>query len=338
MKLEEQVGWKSGVTIDREAGVIRGVKILGATSTNGRLYPAEVRKAARPMYEGQGVNLDHVADDEKRRVLDGFGRLSNVQEREDGLYGDLEYLRKHPYSEQFLEAAERMPEQVGLSHSAFGEVKMENGMEVVEAIHKVKSVDLVRYPASTKGLFESEGESSPRKQLRAAVLSVLDESSLSIDQVRGKIMSIAESQAPEGTPDEPKPDGGTPPTPPAPESPTPPVEEPTPTEEPEPKETSESQLAIANEKLAMVEAKFAELRHDMAVLECVQAHRIDLASLSEDQAKELRGKKDRSEMDAFAESLPAALKHGVKPAMPGGKDDFDAIHEEMASVYGFRSV
>ncbi|GAG47207.1 unnamed protein product, partial [marine sediment metagenome] len=195
--------WSGADSIDEESGIVRGVKILGLESSNGRKYRKSALLDAKKLYEGMGVNLDH-REDGKRRVSDGFGRTVNVEMREDGLYGDIEYLQSHPYSSQFVEAARRMPEQLGLSHSAFGEVKQDGDDTYVEAIHRVRSVDLVRYPASTKGLFESKqpldefsdepGESaeagSPRMHFRAAIMSILNDTSLSIDEVGRKIMTI----------------------------------------------------------------------------------------------------------------------------------------------------
>ena len=45
--------------VEREAGVVRGVKILGLTSRNGRVYPAAVLEQARGLYEGAKVNVNH---------------------------------------------------------------------------------------------------------------------------------------------------------------------------------------------------------------------------------------------------------------------------------------
>ena len=46
--------------VDREKGVIHGVKLLGAVSKKGREYPQAVMARALPMYEGLRVNVDHV--------------------------------------------------------------------------------------------------------------------------------------------------------------------------------------------------------------------------------------------------------------------------------------
>ena len=45
--------------VDREAGVIRGVKLLGLASRNGRRYREEALSAAASLYEGAKVNINH---------------------------------------------------------------------------------------------------------------------------------------------------------------------------------------------------------------------------------------------------------------------------------------
>lgn len=141
--------------VDREAGVIKGVKLLGWTSQNGRTYdPAGVDPA---MYEGRAVNFNHHKGAGDRSVYDRFGRIANAVKRQDGLYGDLEYLRSHPYAESVAEAAERMPNVYGLSHTARGVEKRSLSGNTVEKVESVQSVDLVGDPATVAGLYESRG-------------------------------------------------------------------------------------------------------------------------------------------------------------------------------------
>lgn len=152
--------------VNREAGVIVGVKICGLESPNGvpglpqikgRRYLLEALKAAIPLYEGCAVNANHLLDgDDQVQIEDGFGELRNVRVTELGLFGDLHFLRSHPMAERVCEAAERMPRQFGLSphHLVDGEPRGE--FFVVSKIEEVFSVDLVRTPATTKGLFEEK--------------------------------------------------------------------------------------------------------------------------------------------------------------------------------------
>jgi hypothetical protein len=145
--------------VDREAGVIRGVRILGPISANGRRYLPEAVSGAATMYEGRVVNLNHPCRDDPmgdRSINDRFGWLENVQVVDGGLSGDLLYLKSHPQAEAIAEAAERNPRLFGLSHNAEGKTSRKNGTTIVEEITSVRSVDIVSDPASTKSLFESQ--------------------------------------------------------------------------------------------------------------------------------------------------------------------------------------
>lgn len=161
-QLREITDWTKSI-VDREAGVIPHVKVLGFESKNGRSYsPAAVRKAIG-LYEGRGVNVDHRrANDKKgdRSVKEHFGALRACAVEPDGLYADLHYVKSHPEAEPICERAERFPDQLGMSHDAEGKIiKPKRGGKVaVESIDTVLCVDVVRYPATTDGLFESEGQ------------------------------------------------------------------------------------------------------------------------------------------------------------------------------------
>lgn len=48
---EFSAGEASSMTNDSDSGLISGVKILGLTSRNGRVYPPEVLREAAPLYE-----------------------------------------------------------------------------------------------------------------------------------------------------------------------------------------------------------------------------------------------------------------------------------------------
>jgi hypothetical protein len=160
--LYEYVLSHAPLEVDREAGIIKNVKILGYESKNGRRYTAEAMQRAKPLYEGVHVNIDHphVLGKEKpdapRSSYDRFGRLVNVRYLEGkGLVGDLEYLKSHPMADRVCEAAERMPDMFGLSHNAEGEGDTEDGVFVVHHIVDVRHVDLVPDAATNKSLSES---------------------------------------------------------------------------------------------------------------------------------------------------------------------------------------
>ena len=145
--------------IDREAGVIHGVKILGASSKNGRDYSPQALRDAAAIYEGLGVNTNHpnrATPNVSRNVEEGVGWLENVTVKPDGVYGDLHIIKSHALAETLFEVAERKPDRFGLSHNAAGDVVERNGRRIVESIKSVRSVDLVQNPATVHSLFESE--------------------------------------------------------------------------------------------------------------------------------------------------------------------------------------
>lgn len=140
-----------------EKGVIRGVKIIGKESRNGRRYTDKALAEAVTKYEGAKVYLDHDRSGEERGIRDYFGHFESVSNRPDGIYGDLHYLETHSYAPTLAEASTRasFAKDIGMSHNAKGTTKRDGGKVVVESIDEVYSVDLVTNPATTSGLFES---------------------------------------------------------------------------------------------------------------------------------------------------------------------------------------
>jgi hypothetical protein len=145
--------------VDHVLGIIRGVKVIGTESRNGRLYPLDMLRAAIPLYEGAKVMVNHPKGglSQSRGYEERLGTLRNVREQSDGLYADLHFNPGHSVAKQLAWDAEHAPHNVGLSHNVDVRVanRRLNGKEVVESILRVKSVDLVTDPATTRGLFES---------------------------------------------------------------------------------------------------------------------------------------------------------------------------------------
>lgn len=142
-----------GISVDREAGVIRNVRICGEKSRNGRTYPVAVLRRDYAVYEGAKVYFDHSIRD--RSVRDVAGWLSDVKPDAQGIpRGTLNLYKSDPNSAKVLEAAERNPNQLGLSHVA--ECRLNSQGTTVEAIEKIDCVDIVTDPATSKGLFEGK--------------------------------------------------------------------------------------------------------------------------------------------------------------------------------------
>ncbi len=149
------------IGVDRRAGVVRGVKILGLRSRNGRVYLPEALRDAARLYENARVNVNHPKGDpqQPRDYQDRIGVIRNVAVREDeGLFADFHFNPKHALAEQLLWDAEHSPENVGFSHNVQARCVRRGEQLVVEAITRVLSVDLVADPATTAGLFESQAD------------------------------------------------------------------------------------------------------------------------------------------------------------------------------------
>lgn len=158
--------------IDAERGVLRGVKLLGLTSKNGRTYRESALKDASTLYEGTKVNVNHPKGrpHAPRDYQDRLGAVRAIVYREgEGLFGDLYFNPKHALAQQLAWDAQHAPEQVGLSHNVLARTSRDGETTVVEAITKVESVDLVADPATTRGLFEqTEGDLAHRTEELAA--------------------------------------------------------------------------------------------------------------------------------------------------------------------------
>ena len=168
------------ISADRRQGVVRGVKILGLRSRNGRLYLPEALAQAGRLYEGAKVNVNHPKGDPAgpRDYQDRMGVIRNVAFRPDeGLFADFHFNPKHSLAEQLLWDAEHAPENVGFSHNVQARIARRGDETVVEEILRVQSVDLVADPATTRGLFEASPDESAEPLI--ALLS-----SLTADQLK----------------------------------------------------------------------------------------------------------------------------------------------------------
>lgn len=151
--------------VDRDAGVIRGVKLLGLMSRNGRRYRENALLEAVALYEGAKVNINHPKGHPlaPRDYQDRLGMVRGVQLRPgEGLFGDLHFNPRHALSEQLVWDAEHAPQNVGMSHNVLARTKQVGNETVVEAITKVQSIDLVADPATTSGLYEQADSSAER--------------------------------------------------------------------------------------------------------------------------------------------------------------------------------
>jgi hypothetical protein len=145
-------------------GVLKGVKLLGLRSRNGKSYDTQgVRDTAVSRLNGARVYVDHPTDAGKTRdYKDAFGFVQegSVEYRAGkGYYGTLRWNPSHPLASQFAWDVANTPKNLGMSIN--GRIKPgrrnAQGDVVVEAIDEIRSVDLVTRPATANGIFESEG-------------------------------------------------------------------------------------------------------------------------------------------------------------------------------------
>lgn len=153
-------------SVDRTAGIIRDVKLIGFQSKNRRQYTPESLKAAVSKYEGVKVNVDHPPSSDPSRprgVADRIGVVRNARFVEgSGIHGDFHFNPKHALAEQIAWDAEHNPSAIGFSHNA--QVVMSRKPGVVEAVDRVISVDLVADPATTTGIFEGRADNDAQNE------------------------------------------------------------------------------------------------------------------------------------------------------------------------------
>ncbi len=161
----------SALRVDREKGIIYGVRILGSESKNtygvagveATEYSAAAHADARRMYEGITANLNHIRDKgRERQVQDSFAVIKNpVTALEDGhpvTRGDLHCITAHEMTGRVMEDVEKKLGVFGLSHDAYsGKEHVDKGRKrlVIESMRKVVSVDLVIGAATNRNLWES---------------------------------------------------------------------------------------------------------------------------------------------------------------------------------------
>lgn len=258
-RLQEFCAWQEHAPrVDRQAAVLRGVKILGLHSRNGRRYLPKALHAAAHLYEGVRVNVDHPSGPVQaaRRYRDRLGMLRQVRAEADGLYGDLHYNPKHALAEQLLWDAEHAPGNVGLSHHVQARAAHREGELVVEAILEVYSVDLVAEPATTNGLFEGAGGrdlgqlcGDDGHGCPSAAHAALD---LSTEGIYMELAELSETQLLEGRPD---------------------VREAVLREQEASQRVGAEQAAVAESELARLREEAERLRQELALLRQREAER-----------------------------------------------------------------
>ena len=144
--------------------------LVGPKSINNRIYAPDVlRRAVEDgLYDGVPIFLDH---EEKIQTLVGRVTKAYWDEDKNCIRGDIE-IYDSPYSSIIDIIINVFGSEFGFSHVVEAEVDedKESGKEYVKHISKVKSVDLVTDPATTKGINEVQ------ERVMNAIRNVIKES------------------------------------------------------------------------------------------------------------------------------------------------------------------
>lgn len=153
--------------IDREKGIIRGVKLLGVRSRNRRDYDTPgVRESAKKMLAGAAIYIDHPKDAaDSRSYKDKFGVVGKeiTYVPGQGHFGNIHFNPKNQVAEQFIWDVLYAPNTFGMSINSSVKYadngrRNKSGDQVVESIELLRSLDVVTRPGTTNGIFESEEE------------------------------------------------------------------------------------------------------------------------------------------------------------------------------------
>ncbi len=198
----------SPLTVDKDAKIIYGVKVLGVRSrnshglreaVNGTEYTRDCMEQAIPLYEGVDVLTDHNTSRGNRSVTEAFGKLRNVRLGADGLRADLHYFDSHPLSPRVIEDVERGMGVYGLSHDAQASrerIDRAGKRLVIEGLATVRSVDLVRNPATNRNLWES-GDMPQQKTYRQLLEALVPKWTGRKAQAARSLLEMGEGDMPE---------------------------------------------------------------------------------------------------------------------------------------------
>lgn len=160
--------------VDRERGIIEGVKVLGHVSANSRTYTQRCLDESAHLWEGLPVSVDHPQrGGDTRSATSRLGWLKNLRSVKDkGIFADLHYLKSHAMAGPLAEAAERNPRLMGLSIEAEGDEEMRDGKKYIEKITRAHGAAVVAEPAACpNGLSESRTTLTEPRTAPAVTLS-----------------------------------------------------------------------------------------------------------------------------------------------------------------------
>lgn len=146
--------------VDRDKGVIYGVKVLGYKSRNGRVYEEAALSDCARLYEGVPVHFGHLTN----AYSDRCGAMHNCKATNRAVYGDWHLNKGHVLYEQTMWDAEHNPRNLQLSHEVSrdnAEISISESIEKIKRVHKVNSVAVVTDGATNESLSEGKTEGNP---------------------------------------------------------------------------------------------------------------------------------------------------------------------------------
>jgi len=160
VRVQETVNLTADVRADREAGVLRGVRVLNRASRNGRTYVDSALRDVAELMNGKRCYADHNEKGTNRsiRELIGIWTGGTADTVAGGVTADLKIV---PGEERLFDIAEKMPEAIAMSIDAEALVSKRHGMQTVHRVTALRSIDAVNEGGTTQGLFENKkgGES-----------------------------------------------------------------------------------------------------------------------------------------------------------------------------------
>lgn len=189
--IQEQL--QPGFRVDRESRTITDVCLLGPESKNGWKYAEQVIAEAASSYNRKPVYLNHAPSSGNRDVRDVAGRIANPRLKDGRLYGDIKAIGKN--GDMLLDLAESDVDGIGMSHLT-DNTSIVRGKTVIK-IGKIKSVDLVDGPATTRTLRESALELQEQLKPILTGKKPVTERLKEIYQACGETFVLEEQELPE---------------------------------------------------------------------------------------------------------------------------------------------
>lgn len=163
--------------VDREAGTVHGVKLLGPVSKNGNLYSKQAMQEAAGLYEGVEVYDGH----HTRKYSDHVGDIVEAHLEGDAIFGSIKFRPKHALYEALLDDSEHRPTNLALSHEIMDgnyEATIVSEGRRIDHIFKVDAFAIVKQGGTNRSLVEEETVSKELKtlaDLREAYPALLEE-------------------------------------------------------------------------------------------------------------------------------------------------------------------